>query len=29
MAFNSYATIKAKISETCDAIYDSWYTDFV
>ena len=26
MAFNSYATFEARISEACDAIYDGWYT---
>ena len=26
MAFNSYATIEARISEACDAIHDGWYT---
>ena len=27
MAFNSYATIEARISEACDAIHDGWYTN--
>ena len=26
MVFRSYAAIKARISEACDAIYDDWYT---
>lgn len=29
MAFNSYATIEAKISKACNAIHDDWYTDCI
>ena len=29
MAFNSYAAIGARISETCDEIHDGWYTNCV
>ena len=29
MAFNSYAAIEARISETCDAIHDGWCTNCV
>ena len=27
MAFDSFATIEARISEACDAIHDGWYTN--
>lgn len=29
IAFNSYAVIEARISETCNAIHDSWYKNCI